>query len=95
MDPRRAETYVLPRNFTRRAHSQPITRLEALSTYLQHQKTLLARTQADIERLKRLRADALASSEQFANRSNFQVALFPCLLRRSSLNLHRRTMHNR
>ncbi|KAF8558557.1 hypothetical protein OG21DRAFT_1493787 [Imleria badia] len=43
--------------------------LEALSAYLQHQKTLLARTQADIERLKRLRA---ASPEQLANRSNFQ-----------------------
>ncbi|KAG6380365.1 hypothetical protein JVT61DRAFT_8478 [Boletus reticuloceps] len=46
--------------------------LEALSAYLQHQKKLLARTQADIEKLKKLRADALASPEQFANHSNFQ-----------------------
>ncbi|KAF8452731.1 hypothetical protein L210DRAFT_977792 [Boletus edulis BED1] len=46
--------------------------LEALSAYLQHQKILLARTQADIEKLKKLRADALASPEQFANHSNFQ-----------------------
>ena len=51
-------------------------RLEALSAYLQHQRTLLARTQADIERLKKLKAEALASPEQFANRSNFQVSRF-------------------
>ncbi|KAH0831352.1 hypothetical protein J3R83DRAFT_14014 [Lanmaoa asiatica] len=46
--------------------------LEALSAYLQHQKTLLAQTQADIERLKKLRTEVLASPGQFANRSNFQ-----------------------
>ncbi|KAG9310158.1 hypothetical protein JVU11DRAFT_9778 [Chiua virens] len=46
--------------------------LEALSAYLQHQRTLLARTQADIERLKTLKAEALVSPEQFVNRSSFQ-----------------------
>ncbi|KAG8216229.1 hypothetical protein J3R82DRAFT_8270 [Butyriboletus roseoflavus] len=46
--------------------------LEAFSAYLQHQRTLLARTQADIERLKQLKAEALASPEQFANRRNVQ-----------------------
>ncbi|KAF9233825.1 hypothetical protein BU15DRAFT_53389 [Melanogaster broomeanus] len=49
-------------------------RLEALSAYLQNQRRLLARTQADIEKLKKLKSEALASPRQFVNRSNSQAS---------------------
>ncbi|KIJ16513.1 hypothetical protein PAXINDRAFT_176232 [Paxillus involutus ATCC 200175] len=41
--------------------------LEALSAYLQNQRSFLARTQADIERLKQLKSEALASPQQFVS----------------------------
>jgi hypothetical protein len=52
-----------------------IARLEALSAYLQHQRSLLARTQADIERLKRLREEISASPEHLTNLQVFRFLL--------------------
>ncbi|KIJ64731.1 hypothetical protein HYDPIDRAFT_111320 [Hydnomerulius pinastri MD-312] len=46
--------------------------LEALSAYIQNQKSLLARTQADIERLKQLKGEVLASPKQLVNGHNNQ-----------------------
>ncbi|KAF9224994.1 hypothetical protein BS17DRAFT_60292 [Gyrodon lividus] len=46
--------------------------LEALSSYLQNQRSFLARIQSDIERLKKLKNEALASPQQFVNCSNPQ-----------------------
>jgi len=48
-------------------------RLEALSAYIQTQKSLFSRAEADIERLKKLRADALIQPKVFTENIGVKV----------------------
>jgi hypothetical protein len=74
MDSRRAETYEFELSIFSGVELIRTIRLEALSAYLQNQRSFLARTQADIERLKQLKSEALASPQQFVS-SNSEVSL--------------------
>ena len=51
--------------------------LEALETFIEAQRQLLARVQSDIERLRTLRGEALAEPERFVLNLGHEVSM-PC-----------------
>jgi hypothetical protein len=49
--------------------------LEALSTFIHEQRTLLARTQSDIEQLKKLKSETIAHSNSLVSDLSHEVRL--------------------
>jgi hypothetical protein len=82
MDSRRAETYahcflsvVFFDAYGRLICS--FDRLEALSAYIQTQKSLFSRAEADIDKLKKLKADALSQPKAFTENIGSKVCSSP------------------
>jgi hypothetical protein len=77
MDSKRAHTYV----FLKRLVSalfllfNLIGSLKALSTFIQTQKSLLAKTKSDIERLRTLKNEAVSEPEFFMSNLSHKVRL--------------------
>jgi hypothetical protein len=58
-------------------HHLPFYSFHALDTYIQSQKALLARTQSDLDRLRRIRDQAATHPETFFH--SFDEKVFSCL----------------
>jgi hypothetical protein len=67
-------TYVLSPSCSSRP--LPLYSFQALDTYIQSQKALLARTQSDLDRLRRIRDQAATHPEPFFHSLDDQVFLF-------------------
>jgi hypothetical protein len=68
-------TYVL--SPSRSSHPSPFYSFQALDTYIQSQKALLARTQSDLDRLRRIRDQAVAHPEPFFPSCDEKVFFYP------------------
>ena len=66
-------TYVLSLSCS--SHPRPLYSFQALDTYIQAQKALLARTQSDLDRLRRIRDQAATDPEPFFHSLDEQVSL--------------------
>lgn len=77
MDSRRAETYVSHFILMFMALAYSSDRLEALSAYIQTQKSMFSRAEADIERLRKLREDALIQPKAFTENIGSKVCSAP------------------
>lgn len=58
------------------SHPSPFYSFQALDTYIQSQKALLARTQSDLVRLRRIRDQAVAHQEPFFHSFDEKVAFY-------------------
>lgn len=67
-------TYVLSRFYS--PHPLLFPSFHALDTYIQSQKALLARTQSDLDRLRRIRDQAATHPEPFFNSLDEKVFFF-------------------
>jgi hypothetical protein len=67
------DTYVLSPSCS--SHPLPAFSFQALDTYIQAQKALLARTQSDLDRLRRIRDQATSHPEPFFHSLDEQVSL--------------------
>ena len=76
-------TYVLAPS--RSSHPSPFCSFQALDTYIQSQKALLARTQSDLDRLRRIRDQAVAHPEPFFHSFNDEKVLFYPMTKSPSL----------
>ena len=80
--PRRAFEFQPEKIYNILILSQPS--MKALSTFVQTQKSLLARTQADIERLRQLKDDALSQPSLVISNLGHEVGLMPFSLGRKN-----------
>jgi len=76
MDDPRACTYVSP-SFSRSSYPHPDFSLEALEEFIQAQRSILTRTQHDIERLRALKQDVVDDPQDFLNNLEQKVVFTP------------------